>query len=61
MIEQDEDGYHCIQIRDKRELVHMLVARAFLLTAQDDQNYRADHLDGNIMNNCIGNLRWVAR
>lgn len=40
--------------------VHRLVAFAFL-GEQPTEQHTVDHIDGNRMHNCVGNLRWASR
>lgn len=50
-------GYVRIQLRNKRILLHRLVAEHYIA---NPHNYpQVDHLDRNKLNNNIENLRWV--
>ena len=40
--------------------VHRLVAYAFCNPPKDIENYVVNHIDGNKLNNCCGNLEWIS-
>lgn len=50
------NGYYNIRTNDKTELVHRLVAEAFI--PNPDNKPQIDHIDGNTSNNNVNNLRW---
>lgn len=56
------DGYHAVTLKDDVEptwtSVHRCVAKAFL--PNPDNLSDVDHLDSNILNNCVENLEWVS-
>lgn len=56
------DGYYAVKLKDDTEpnwtSVHRCVAKAFL--PNPDNLSDVDHLDGNIINNCVANLEWVS-
>jgi len=45
--------------RKHKELIHLLVARTFLKEPEDKESVLV-HLDGNIQNNRVDNLKWVS-
>tara|TARA_R110002020_G_scaffold376130_1_gene587256 strand:+ start:2972 stop:3286 length:315 start_codon:yes stop_codon:yes gene_type:complete len=48
-----------LPLKQKRP-VHQLVLHAFKgLKPQDNNKYRAEHLDGNFLNNASENLDWI--
>ena len=64
----DKDGYLCLglysTITGKR--INIRVHRAVMYTfgsppPADDKDVTVDHIDGNIINNDISNLRWLSR
>ena len=54
---KDRDGYKYITIGGKHYKIHRLVATAFIENPYNKPCI--DHIDGNILNNHISNLRWV--
>lgn len=51
------DGYKTVQLGQSSNLVHRLVAAAFL--PEDSSRTIVNHKDGNKLNNCSYNLEWV--
>lgn len=45
--------------RNKKFMVHRLVALAFVENSMPDVYTQVDHIDCNRTNNCVENLRWV--
>jgi len=60
---KDKDGYlHVCLYKDgkpKMLSVHQLVALAFILNSEN--KYTVDHIDRDITNNNVNNLRWATR
>ena len=52
-------GYNKLMIHDKRFLRHQIIAKAFLNLDIDDQEQQIEHIDGNINNNHLNNLKIV--
>ena len=53
-------GYKCVHLKNndhKNELVHRLVARAFV--DNPENKCQINHIDGNKLNNTVDNLEWV--
>ena len=58
-----EEGYRVVRVRDHGRTAHLSVHRALLMAfdrmpAPDEETR---HLDGNRLNNSLGNLRWGTR
>lgn len=57
-----KNGYYCVVLSGtegrRTELVHRLVAKAFIYNDDLERNC-VDHMDGNKTNNSLCNLRWV--
>jgi hypothetical protein len=53
------NGYMCINIGQKPRRVHRLLALAFI--PNPDNKYCVDHIDGDILNNSLNNLRWATK
>lgn len=49
-------GYVAVEMGGKMQLVHRLVARAFI--PNPDSKPQVNHKDGNPQNNCVDNLEW---
>ena len=45
--------------RNKKFMVHRLVAMAFIPNKDPETFTQVDHIDSNRINNCVENLRWV--
>jgi hypothetical protein len=56
----NHDKYVTIWLFNKKQYVHVLVARAFLINKRPDIFKQVDHIDRNPRNNCVTNLRWVS-
>ena len=54
----NNSGYKTITIDGKINLIHRLVASAFI--PNPDNLSDVDHIDGDKFNNCADNLRWVS-
>lgn len=55
-------GYPRVEIKGKKQLVHLIVANAFLDPPPDnDDFYEIDHVNGNKTDNSVENLEWVTR
>lgn len=56
-------GYMRVKVnfrdRNKKFMVHRLVAMAFIPNSNPDEFTQVDHIDSNRTNNCVENLRWV--
>jgi hypothetical protein len=56
-------GYMRVKInfgdRNKKFMVHRLVAMAFIKNENPEILTQVDHIDCNRINNCVENLRWV--
>lgn len=56
-------GYMRVKInfgdRNKKYMVHRLVAMAFIENKDPEHFTQVDHIDCNRTNNCVENLRWV--
>ena len=50
------DGYKRVTLNGKHEYVHRIVADTFY--DGDHTGYRVTHLDGDRLNNFVGNLEW---
>ena len=56
-LQKNWEGYHEINILQKKHKVHRLVAHAFI--PNPDNKPVVDHIDGNKSNNHVSNLRWA--
>lgn len=45
--------------RNKKFMVHRLVAMAFIENDSPESKTQVDHIDCNRTNNCVDNLRWI--
>lgn len=59
-----KDGYYQIQLqvngKSKFVRVHRLIADTFLSNTKTDIKNHVNHIDGNKLNNVVGNLEWVS-
>ena len=53
------NDYHVVHLCQKKQYIHRLVAQTFLDNVNND--YSVDHIDQNIHNNHVHNLRWASR
>lgn len=52
-------GVCCVSINNRTYRVHQLVAKAFIPNPEGSRF--VIHLDGNLQNNCVSNLKWASR
>ena len=58
--QDDRRGYARVDLYGKHKKIHYLVASRWL-PAPTEEGLVIDHIDGNRMNNCVENLRWVTQ
>lgn len=54
----DRNGYRRISLGGKKYYTHRVVAYTFLENPENKPC--VDHIDNNILNNCVSNLRWAS-
>ena len=54
-----ETGYYRVMLNGKNKCVHKLVAEAFIPNPENKP--QVDHIDGDVCNNKVFNLRWVTQ
>ena len=52
-------GYYRVMLKGKNKCIHKLVAESFIPNPENKP--QVDHIDGDISNNCVANLRWVTQ
>ena len=61
--EHTKDGYIRVRLWDgtcyKSRMVHCLVAEMFIPLPDSEHKYEVDHVDNNVTNNVVTNLRWL--
>ena len=61
--EHTKDGYIRVRLWDgacyKSRMVHCLVAEMFIPLPDSEHKYEVDHIDNNVTNNVVTNLRWL--
>ena len=58
--QDDRRGYARVDLHGKHKKVHYLVASRWL-PAPTEEGLIVDHIDGDRLNNCVENLRWVTQ
>lgn len=52
-------GYYRVMLNGKNKCIHKLVAEAFI--PNPENKTQVDHIDGDIGNNAVNNLKWVTQ